>query len=187
MARPWFNVRKAAQVAAFFAKAEGNSINVLKLVKLVYLANRLAMDRFDFPLVNDQLVSMDHGPVNSMTYNYINGHQEDRTKWEEFISDREHYSVGLTNQNLTVDDLDELSEADVDVLNQTWKQFGHLTKWQIRDYTHDNCPEWENPNGSSSPIPYERVFKFLGKKECESLAKKIDECRHIDEVFAGVG
>src|SRR6266480_1606796 len=49
--RPWFNVRKAAQMAAFFAKQEGGTINVLKLVKLVYLANRAAMEKYDFPLV----------------------------------------------------------------------------------------------------------------------------------------
>src|SRR5713101_1329927 len=84
--KPWFNVRKAAQVVAFFAQKQGGSINVLKLVKLIYLANRLAMERFVFPLLNDNLVSMDHGPVNSLTFDYINGYH-DRAAWKEFVTD----------------------------------------------------------------------------------------------------
>jgi len=183
--RPWFNVRKAAQMAAFFAKQEGGTINVLKLVKLIYLANRAAMEKFDFPLVNDNLVSMDHGPVNSMTFDYINGFQQDRDAWEEFVTDRSGYAVGLVNPKLSVDDLDEMSAADLDALNETWQSFGRFEKWAIRDHTHEKCPEWEDPDGSSQPIPYERVFKFLAKPDSEFLARRIIEQRRIDEVFAG--
>lgn len=185
MRRPWFNVRKAAQVTAYFAKAEGNAINVLKLVKLFYLANRRAMDRLCFPLVNDNLVSMDHGPVNSITYDYINGYEDERAGWEEFVTDRAHYSVGLVNPSLTVDDLDELSDVELEILDETWKDVGHLPKWKVRDYTHDHCPEWEDPEGSSLSIPYSRVFKFLGKDNSDELAKRILTRRHILEAVAG--
>jgi uncharacterized phage-associated protein len=183
--KPWFNVRKAAQVAAFFAKQEGGSINVLKVVKLIYLANRRAMDKLDFPLLNDNLVSMDHGPVNSLTYDYINGSQLDRDKWEEFVTDRSAYSIGLVKPSLTIDDLDELSAVEIEILIDTWKEFGHFDKWRIRDYAHDHCPEWEDPDGSSQPIPYERVFKFLSKQDSEFLARRILDQRRVDEVFAG--
>jgi uncharacterized phage-associated protein len=64
----WYNARKAAQVAAFFAKAQGGKINVLKLVKLIYLADRLALETFEHPILEDKFVSMDHGPVNSITF-----------------------------------------------------------------------------------------------------------------------
>ncbi len=182
--RPWFNVRKAAQVAAFFARESGGTINVLKLVKLIYLANRIAMERNDFPLINDNLVSMDHGPVNSLTFDYINGCQEERSEWEKLITDRAYYAVGLVDQNVSVDDFDELSDADLEALAKTWQQFGHLDKWELRDYTHDHCPEWEDPDGSSYPIPYERVFKFLGKPHSDALAQRITEQRRIDMVFS---
>src|SRR6478672_1543419 len=39
MAIPGYNVRKAAQVTAFFAKKEGGAIEVLKVAKLLYLAD----------------------------------------------------------------------------------------------------------------------------------------------------
>ncbi|MBY0428011.1 MAG: SocA family protein [Alphaproteobacteria bacterium] len=103
--RTWFNARKAGQVAAFFAKQENGSINVLKLTKLIYLADRNHMKNYDCPILNDELVSMPHGPVNSMTYDYINGCQLDRDGWDEFITGKAGYLVGLTKP-ITLEDCD---------------------------------------------------------------------------------
>lgn len=179
----WFNKRKAAQVAAFFAKQEGNDINVLKLTKLIYLADREHMEKFDYPITGDELVSMPHGPVNSLTSDLINGCQSNRNGWDEFIADRAGYNVGLAKA-ITLDDLDELSDAEIATLQEVWAKFGHMSKYEIRDWTHDNCLEWEDPNGSSNPIPYERVFKCLGKKHASELVEKIKTDRNINEIFA---
>ena len=61
-----------------------------------------------------------------------------------------------------------------------------MTRWEIVDYTHDNCPEWEDPNGSSSPIPLEQLFAAIGRSEDEAttLAASIREHRYVDEMFA---
>ncbi|MGA9893403.1 MAG: type II toxin-antitoxin system antitoxin SocA domain-containing protein, partial [Xanthobacteraceae bacterium] len=75
---PGYNVRKAAQITAFFAKKEGGSIAVLKVAKLLYLADREFMAAYDLPMLFDELVSMPHGPVTSNTLNYINGMEEQR-------------------------------------------------------------------------------------------------------------
>src|SRR5690348_2087883 len=98
----WYNARKAAQVAAFFAKAQGGKINVLKLVKLIYLADRLALETFEYPILEDKFVSMDHGPVNSITLNYVNGMSDDRDEWAEFISDRTGHLIALSNPDLKI-------------------------------------------------------------------------------------
>lgn len=184
MAIPAFNPRKAAQVTAFFAKKEGGAINILKLAKLLYLADREFMSRYDFPILFDQLVSMPHGPVTSMTLNYVSGLTEDRNYWEDFVSDRAGYLVGLAKHDISVEDLDELSEAEVHVLDLVWDQFGHMNQWQLRDYTHQNCPEWEDPRGSSSPIPYERVLKFLRKENSAEIAEDIESQRSLDKFLA---
>jgi uncharacterized phage-associated protein len=181
--QPWFNVRKAAQVSAYFALKEGGAINVLKLTKLVYLADRAFMERYDAPLLDDELVSMDHGPVNSMTYDCINGNQADRNDWNEFVADRERYSIGAA-PGITVERLDELSRADRQVLDETWRRFGHMTQWEIRDYTHQHCLEWEDPKGSARPIPYERVFKYLQKPDAAELAEAIRRDRVVARALA---
>lgn len=179
---PWFNVKKAAQTAAFFAREEGGNINVLKLVKLIYIADRKNMEKYDFPITGDRLVSMDHGPVNSITLNYING-LVDRGAWEAFITDRNQYQVGVVRA-LSDEDLDELSAAELGTLKEVWNEFGKLTKYQIRDWTHKNCPEWEDPNGSSEPIPYARIFKYLGKENAVELEENIEIERNLRATLA---
>jgi uncharacterized phage-associated protein len=184
---PGYNVRKAAQVTAFFAKKEGGEIAVLKIAKLLYLADREFMARYDFPILFDYLVSMPHGPVTSLTLNYINGLEAERTQWEHFVVGRAGNIVGVARQEISVDELDELSDAEVHVLEATWDQFGHMTSWQLRNYTHAHCPEWEDPHGSSNPIPYERVLKFLGKEKSTEIAQEIDSLRSLDKSLAHAG
>jgi uncharacterized phage-associated protein len=184
MTLAWYNARKAAQVAAFFAKAEGGKINVLKLVKLIYLADRLAMQNFDAPILSDKFVSMDHGPVNSITLNHINGLADERADWNAYISDRAGHIIALVDADLKVRDLDELSVAEIKILTLTWEKFGPMDQFTVRDYTHKNCPEWENPHGSSAEIPLERIFKFLGKRDSVELAEKLECERFMDQIFA---
>lgn len=181
---PWFNIRKVAQIVAFFARQQGGSINVLKLTKLVYLADRRNMQKFEFPITGDNLVSMDHGPVNSITYNCINGMEGERGDWETFVTDRAGYEVGLAQASLPDEALDELSEAELETLHEVWAEFGHMGKYGIRDWTHKNCPEWEDPKGSSASIPFARVFKYLGKDHAEQLEESIRSDRELRQIFA---
>lgn len=176
-----YNPRKAGQVAAFFALSEGGTINVVKLVKLIYLADRAFMNAYDEPMLMDRLVSMRHGPVDSRTYDFVN---EGGAGWDEFISGREGHTVGVSNDTLTNDDLDEVSEAELEVLTNIWNDFGHMDQWQLVDYTHKNCPEWEDPEGSSATIPYSRVFKFLGKKRPRELEQEIMGNHRLAIIFA---
>lgn len=173
-----YNARKAAQAAAYYALKAGGEINVLKLVKILYLTEREFMIRYDDPMFYDRFVSMDHGPVPSITLNLINGLNESED-WSEFLSGRSGHDIGVANDNISVDSLDELSRADIDVLADLWEKFSGFNRYQLRDYTHKYCPEWEDPHGSSTPIPHERVFKFLDKEDSAELSNDIEKHRHL--------
>src|SRR6266487_2727273 len=67
-----FNEKKAAQVAAFFLHRARGELEILKLMKLMYLAERASYKKFGEPLIGDKLVSMDNGPVLSITLNHMN-------------------------------------------------------------------------------------------------------------------
>lgn len=45
----WFDTRRAAQVVAYFGRKAGGRINILRAAKLVYLADRLSMERREYP------------------------------------------------------------------------------------------------------------------------------------------
>ena len=184
-----FNARKAAQVIAFFIEKQGGGyIDMLKAIKLVYLGDRQSMSDYGFPILDEARVSMPHGPVNSSTYRHVNGEYDlDACGWSEYLEDQANYRIGAARK-VSVEDLDELSEADLLALSKVWDQFGHMNKWEIRDWTHDrkNVPEWENPNGGSLPIPLERIFTYLRIENGDAHAALIEDHRHLEGIFASL-
>ena len=182
-----FSGRKVAQMAAYFTTREGGRIDILKLIKLLYLADREAMSSYGFPISFDSAVSMDHGPVLSRTYDLINGcvSGPDGEAWESIISDRKDHEVAL-RRPLAREDYDQLSEADFEILDSIWAKFGHLNKWALVKYTHENCKEWKDPNHSSYPITESEIFRALGRGENEipDLVDCIKAERELDRIFA---
>lgn len=185
-----FSEKKAAQVAAFFLFQARGRLPVLKLMKLMYLAERRSYQQYGEPIIGDTLVSMEHGPVLSRTLNRINGMTPSAEDgWDMWVSDREGYDVALSDASLIrtpEEDLLELSDVDLSLLAETWAEFGHLSKYQIRDYTHEKCPEWVDPDGSSVPIRMDRLFEVLNfdTNQSQSLVARLDEQRAINSAFA---
>lgn len=178
-----FSERKAAQVAAYFlirASERQANITLLKLMKLMYLSERLSYERFGFPVIGDSLVSMPNGPVLSRTLDLINfGSSEDSGEWNMLIAERSGRDMALNaHDDLTTDNLRELSDSDVEVLDSIWQRFGRMSAIQLREYTHDsnNCPEWQDPDGSSVPIKLETLLEKLGYSQSD-IEKIVDSTR----------
>lgn len=184
-----FNAKKAAQVIAYLAlKDQTRSLPVIKAIKLVYLSDRDSIQNWGAPILNEQHVSMPHGPVNSETYSHVNGeHDLGACGWSDYLDDRANHQIAA-RPGITTEDLDELSDADIECLDRTWSRFGHMGKWEIRDWTHDrkNVPEWEDPNGSSRPIPLERIMTAVGIEDADEAVALIRDYREIDRVFAAL-
>lgn len=183
-----FNERKVAQMAAYLLAKGERTMPHLKLMKLLYLSDRRSMDMHGYPMSGDCVVAMPHGPVLSMTLNLINGNELScQNGWASWISDKANHRVSLRRLP-NEDDLDELSAADRTTLDTTWDTFGHMSQWQIRDYTHDHCPEWRDPNGSALPISYEEIFRALGKpaEVASDLSARIEAKRSMDRTLAAL-
>ena len=182
-----YNARKAAQTIAFLAlKNKGNALDVLKAIKLIYLADRESLKQYGFPILEENRYSLPHGPVNSETYSYIQGERDDtQVGWSEFLPDREDHKVGLANDGLHEDDLDELSDADINILNKVWSEFGTMDKWQLVEWTHDplHIPEWEDPGQSSQLIPLKRILGFLNAEHALDQEELIRNMDRLDRAF----
>lgn len=181
-----FDERKAAQIAAWFLNEAGARMPHLKLMKLMYLAEREAMKRHGFPLTGDRFVCMPHGPVLSQTLNHINGYDESQPDggWDSWVSDKANFCVQV-RKPVTREALDELSDDDLAVLETVWMEFGAMDKWQIRDYTHKHCPEWEDPDQSSTPLPYIKVLRAVGY-DAETAAALVQEITAHDRIRSAI-
>ena len=182
-----YNAKKAAQTIAYLAlKNGGKPLEVLKAVKLVYLADRESIALYGFPIQDEARVSMPLGPVNSKTYAYIQGEQEQGVAdWSEYLQDRENHMLALARNTITFADLDELSDADALVLDKVWDRFGPMGKWELVHWTHNptNLPEWEDPQGSSAPIPLARIMAYVGVPNFEAQATLVKDFDRIDSMF----
>ena len=84
-----FNERRVAQMAAYLLDHARTRMKYLKLMKLLYLADRESMKRHGHPISGDRYVSMDHGPVLSNTLNLINGAVKFQEHgWDYWIADK---------------------------------------------------------------------------------------------------
>lgn len=183
-----YNEQKAAQIAAWFLSQEGGQMPHLKLIKLMYLADRESMIKHGFPMTGDQFVSMPQGPVLSRTLNHINDAIESCPNgWDEWISDRAGHVVALARE-VRPESLDEISKNDFSILEHTWKTYGWMSKYELRDFTHEskNCPEWVDPDGSSYPIRYETIFEAAGftQDEAAKLGSEVRAQNKIEKLLS---
>lgn len=189
-----FNEKKLTQATAFFIYKSQGKINILKLMKLLYLSERLSFKKFHEPMIGDSLVSMKRGPVLSMTLDLIDGGGKKDSFWEKWISDRSNHQVALKKPNLieSEDDLLELSEDDILILSEIWQEFGGRDQWELVEYTHNYCPEWRDPGSSCSAIDYNTLFDALGfsaglKREIkEHLNEQIDLAKNKQQCLQDV-
>ena len=185
-----YNTTKNAQVAAYFTSQEGSTINYVKLLKLMYLSDRECMGRYGFPISYDQFVSMDKGPVLSHAYDLIKSRPfPDIAKWLEWISPGKEYTVISVKGEIDRAQLMDVSDAEFEILVETWNKFGHMNEWDLVDYVHKNCEEWEDPKDApknSLPIDNKDIFLALGieEQEAEELANDILSDMELDRMLA---
>lgn len=175
----YFQEEKATQVAGLFLQLGGGRMNLMRLVKLMYLADREALVRWGRPVTMDTLCSMPRGPVLSNTLNLINEQPdpENPRYWHQYISERhENYEVELRVETKS----DQLSRKEEQVVEEVFSKFGHLSQWQLVDYTH-TLPEWKDPAGSMFPIDIRDILLPAGYTEQDVLELK-SELQHISQV-----
>lgn len=163
-----FNIEIAGQMAAWFlGRTERSSMAHLKLIKLLYLTERTSIQRNNYPILGDELFSLPHGPILSRTLNYMKSSGNPQNGWNKWVSPIKDNEVSLARE-YEPEDLDLLSEATLGVLAEVWNRFGRMDQWEISEYTHENCGEWQDPHDSSVPITYEEVLLVLGYKKEEA-------------------
>ena len=178
-----FRSRKAAQLCAYFASTSGGIIDKLKVIKLAYLSERKFLAEYHLPMLFDEFYSLPHGPICSSTLNGLDGMIHEDT-WGEFIK-RSGRDKIIATKKFDRDELDELSDAEISTLEASWREFGNLSAWEIRDYTHENCSEYTLVDKGRVPISYRSVLEAMGDADAEAVDREIDELRRVDNALSG--
>ncbi len=178
-----FRSRKAAQICAYFANRSGSVIDKLKLIKLVYLSERRFLAEHHIPMLFDEFYSLPHGPICSSTLNGLDGLIH-KPLWEQFVH-RDGRDKIYAVKSFTRPELDEISNAELRVLDELWREFAQYTAWQIRDYSHEHCPEYTEVTDGRVPISYREVLQAQGDDDAESVEEEVAEFRRVQNALGG--
>lgn len=161
MRKPQFNEKRATQLASLLLKKKGGRMNVLNLMKLMYLVDREALVRWGGSFTNDQYTSMRKGMVLIETYDLLN-EEESPSYWKTFISSPQEYMVNLIDEP----EFNDLSKADVDLVEEIFQKYGHLNRFALIRLHHE-LPEWIDT--SYLTVDYRTVLNASDKNEEEIL------------------
>lgn len=166
-----FDIAKATEVACQFLEREGGRINVMKLMKLVYLLDRLSLARRCIPVVGGVYYSMRNGPVTSELLDLANAGclWGEECRWEEFISDRQDHEIGLVK----MPSCEHLAESELSMIDEIYREHGGKDQWQLRDWCHEHCGEWTPLQQGREQIDLAELASNVGKSKDE--IKRIEE------------
>ncbi len=143
-----FNQERATQAVAFLLqRANGHRENYMRLIKLLYIADRESLKETGRPITGDRFVAMERGPVLSELYDLIMDKSPRSAEWKTFIQKRPRYEIELIS-----DPGDgELSQYDKDKLAEVWTRYEDMDEWAMVKETH-KLREWKRnkPRPSSS-------------------------------------
>ena len=173
-----YDEARTAQAAAYLVSLGGGDMNYMKLMKLLYLSDRQALIQTGLPISGDRWVSMPHGPVLSATLDLIKdpgGDARIGSPWHEQLTT--HAARRAVSLRAGLPELDELSEYHLSTLKDVYCKFGNMKPFALRDWTHKNLPEYEDPKGSSRPIEPTKVLEVAGvpAERIEHIERDADE------------
>lgn len=177
-----FDEKKAAQIANAFASKSKDGLDKMKLIKLIYLAEREFVSRHGHPMLFDEFYSLEHGPICSSALNGLNLELDEKL-WGSFIrkDDNKIIATGTPKREA----LDHVSAAEWKALDDTWAKYGHMTAAELRAHTHDNCAEYEEvPSGRRLQISYKDLFKALGFDDPAECEQRIMDTRGAHKILS---
>ena len=182
-----FHSARATEAACAFLQRSGGSLHIMKLMKLMYLLDRLSIDRRNCPVIGGDYLSMRNGPVISELLDLINGGRlngEQEGLWAACISDRADHEVRLEQ----VPPREFISDAELKLIDEIWAEHGPRHQWELVDWCHRHCGEWTPLARGCAPIAVERMGQALGKSpdDVQRLAREAAELNMLDEIFAPV-
>lgn len=174
-----FIPEKVLQEIAYLLSLNDNRMNVLKLMKELYLADRLSIAERDSSISGDNFVSMPHGPALSTTLNLLTSLPYN--VWSEVLDKsaaKFFFDVQL-RKSISFDRLSKKDKSYIENISEEYKNTDDIG-FDLERYTH-TLPEWIDPQGSSKKIRFSAIMKALGKTD-EEIAEAKSEYEHLEEL-----
>ncbi len=136
-----FNYEKVLQAVAYLQKINPDNTGYLKIVKLIYLADRYHLRYYGCTFTNDKFVAMRNGPAGSNTANVVGLNLDflDTHEIEEIekVLKRDNNTI-----QVTLEQNDLLSKSAIKALEFANSNFGNISLGDLIELAHE-YPEWK--------------------------------------------
>jgi uncharacterized phage-associated protein len=162
-----FQLQKSVQAAAVVLRGESKKMGRLRLLKLLYLAERQCI-KSGQPLIGGKLCVMTHGPLHSEVYDLIKGTHRHEAEWSTFIISKGPREVWLQHEP----DMGKLSPFEVTILTDTVDKYAQIDDPTLVHLTH-KLPEVVEKHpvaiaeGTSIALPLEELAAAVCPPEYE--------------------
>ena len=148
----------------------------IHLVKLVYLADKYHLMNYGRTITGDEFIAFRNGPGGSRTTDVLDFDPYVLGEYLDYAHNMFKKSYGyqyMPGAKCRLEDLEMLSQTDIEALEFSIKHFGTMDRWAVVDYTH-RLQEWKQ---------FEPLFK---EKRIKRELIKIEEllCDPKDEHFS---
>ena len=177
------NERKATVAAALLLHLDGGVMDYMRLVKLMYFAEREAFDKLGRPITGDLYYSLDDGPILSTVLDLCKERRGSRI-WDESIDKVSRWAVGLRH-GFDESLIGPLSDAEVDVLRTISERHKDDDQWRLSMISHQQFGEYQDPHGSRLPIFPEEIMQAVGKsaEQIEELREEARQDVNVESIF----
>ncbi len=156
-------------------------MNYMRLLKLLYIADRESLKDKGRPITGDRVLAMERGPVPGGVYNLIRGHHMETPRWGKYFS-VDRYEISFAAEEPGVD---ELNRYELETLEKISRRYEDKDEWDMVEITH-KFQEWikNNPGSSSRPIQLEDILEAVGRsKDLGEILQDEEQRATFDKIF----
>jgi uncharacterized phage-associated protein len=161
-----FRFDKALQAAGLFLRLNGGSMKYLKLLKLLYLADRECLGVEGDTITGDNVRAMPKGPVLTTIYNLILYKDSQSPRWHRYIGKGENYSVFLAENPGTLD----LCRFEKEIIERIDQQYKDDNAFDLVELTH-TVPEWKKYEERLRAPGSRKGYRISNRDILEGLGK----------------
>jgi uncharacterized phage-associated protein len=181
-----FNRLKAIQAVAFLLKQKHatKTDNYMRVLKLLYFADRESLKETGSPITGDHFVAMKHGPTLSQLVDLVKQRGVGNDEWDKYI-ERDGYDIRLINDPGN----GKLCRYEIDLLKRIWEENRELGEFDVATKS-EQLPEWKknNPGGGSRPIPLSDLLEAIGRRDwLDVIVERAAEDRAARHLFGAGG
>ena len=172
---PKFNEQKATEAASLLLSWHGGKMSRVKILKLLYLADRKALENWERPITFDTYYSMKEGQVLSGVLDLIND-KKNNSLWREHIEQADDISIRLHDDPV---ELKKLSRAEEKLLKAIYDEYGQMNRFDLGAITKQ-FPEYK-PTSSRKKTHIEEVLTYIyGEEEAKRIRDRLEEQAYLE-------